>query len=143
MILNEADASANICYMGMSELKKEFATTETYIVEDVNEMDQVDHPTLKLYHQARCYIEKWAHHNSRWSPVKTWKGRLSGLYPRQFKALYRKGLEHKPCVSCEVLQKQLSKANVMSCFFFSESFGYDLNQPAALDVGVYDDRLSW
>jgi hypothetical protein len=112
VLLKEGSAVANICYIAMTELKKEFATSETYLIEEVVEMWMTDHPTLKMYEQAMKHIHRWTKHNPRWFPTKTWKGALTALYPKQFKALFARGLEAKPCNSCQSLEKQLGKANV-------------------------------
>jgi hypothetical protein len=108
----EKTASESICYMSMTDVKKEYATTDSYIVEDVVEMSFTDHPTVKMYRKALHHITKWAKEQPRWLPPKTWKGRLNQLYPRQFKTMVVRGLEPPPCVRCQGLDKQLTKANV-------------------------------
>ena len=120
VVETEAAAMRNICYMGMTELKKEFANTETYILEEVAEMYMATHPTVKVYQKAMGWIETWATGNPRWFPGKSWKTRLTKLYPRQFKALYARGLEPKPCPRCQSMERQMDKATVSWNFFLKK-----------------------
>ena len=111
-IATEKAALENICYMPMVDLKKEYATSDSYIVEEVVELDEAAHPTVKMYKQALTYISKWSRGYPRWLPSKTWKSRLTSKYPRQFKTLVAKGLEPKACTICPALEKQVDLLKV-------------------------------
>ena len=116
IISSETKAAANICYMTMSELKKEHAQTMSYVVEEVVEMYMTSHPTVTAYHQAMAYIRTWLRKSTSWLPRFTWRSKLQMLYPRQFSAFHTKQAQPKDCPKCISLKKQLDKANVSFIF---------------------------
>ena len=56
MLLDETTASSNICYCSMADLGKQYASTNTFIVEETAEMYQTGHSTVVAYHRAMRFI---------------------------------------------------------------------------------------
>lgn len=111
---SETDALNNICFMSIKDLKKEYETSLTYLVEETAEFYMTSHPHIKMFHKAMGWIARWAQNNVSWSPQKTWRAKLTKMHPTAFKALTLKSVQPRPCVSCTNLTKQLEKANVSS-----------------------------
>jgi hypothetical protein len=109
---NDTDAMNNICFMSIKDLKKEYETSLTYQVEETAEFYMSAHPHIKMFNKAMGWIAKWAHNNTSWSPHKSWKTKMTKMYPTAFKALTLKATQPKACASCASLTKQLEKANV-------------------------------
>jgi hypothetical protein len=97
--------------MGMTDLRKEYSTTLTCVVDQELELWQTSHPMVRAYHTCMEYIERWSAGTPRWLPPKSWKQRLlalqskSGKSPRVATVLPKP----KPCTNCPALEKQLEK----------------------------------
>ena len=89
-VSTEAQAAANICYMSMADLRKEYAWTSSSVLEEVAEFYMPSHPTISCYHVAMAHIRTWLTRNSSWVPRYTWRGRLQTLYPAHFKVINSK-----------------------------------------------------
>ena len=110
----EAQAAANICYMSMPDLRKEYAWTNSCVLEEVAEFYMSSHPTISMYHVAMAHIRSWLQKTTSWLPRYTWRQRLQTLYPMQFKVINSKQAQPKACVKCSTMGKQLDKAHVSS-----------------------------
>ena len=109
---NAVSANRHICGMTMQNLKADFDSTATYIVESACELYQHVHPMVILYKKAMRWIETWSRNNPAWTPQKTWKSKLTQLYAKEFKAATSRAIQGKPCPSCVSLLKKQDKTEV-------------------------------
>lgn len=119
LILEDSDTAAdNICYMAMADLRREYSTTMTCLVDQELDLWQTTHPMVMAYHKCMEYIERWSAGIPRWLPPKSWKQKLSVLQSKSGKNLRVATVlpKPKPCTNCPALEKQKTKASVsLSC----------------------------
>ena len=104
-------AADNICFMAMTDLRKEYSTTMTCLVDQELELWQTNNPMVMAYHRCMEYIERWSAGTQRWLPPRSWKQKLSVLQSKSGKN-FRVATalpKPKPCTNCPALEKQLEK----------------------------------
>jgi hypothetical protein len=110
---SDHSARANICGMPMAELRKDFAGTNSFLIEDTAELYMTDHPTVKAYHRAMGFIRDWIRIDPQWVPSSSWRQRVAKLYPRGHRNAGAKQVEKAlACKKCTTVQKTLDKTKV-------------------------------
>jgi hypothetical protein len=112
IVEDEKTAFDHICFVTMTDLRKDYATTRTIVVDQELELWMTTHPSVMMYHKAMNYIEKWSKNMLRWLPAKTWKARVTSMHAKNSKAASSRAQEAKPCVQCQATEKQVAKINV-------------------------------
>jgi hypothetical protein len=109
----EQSAAEHICFIAMTDLRRDYSTTRTCVVDQEIELWMTTNPSVKAYHHAMSYIQKWSGDQPRWLPRKTWRAKVMSMHSKNSKSVASRGKEPaKLCSSCQTLEKQYGRVVV-------------------------------
>ncbi len=113
VVEDEETALQHICFIAMSELRKDYINTCVTVVDLEIDLSCTNEVHVVAFNKCMGYIDKFARNLPRWLPAKTWRQKISIMNKKTTKpAPSRVVPDPKPCSRCQTTDKQVKRLNV-------------------------------